>query len=165
MKINLSKTKEIVFRRPSPYSHLTPCPLPSVDIVKEHTLLGVAFHDSFKFCKHVDEILAICNKRSYLLRQLRDQGMPICKLDIIFNGLIVSKITYALAVWGGFLPQSDLDRLNSFFSKARRWNICTRALRIEELLEHIDLNFWKHSSAQSLFTFSPASPTPWNYDP
>jgi len=74
--INLLKTKEIVFRRPNPRLHISPLPIPGVQQVSSAVLLGVTLCDTLSFTAHVDNMLKICSQRLYLLKLLRDQGLP-----------------------------------------------------------------------------------------
>jgi hypothetical protein len=84
MVINLSKTKEIVFRRPHPGKFSLLPSIDEVEIVREAKLLGVILTDNFSFDKHVNSILATCSRRFYLLKLLRDGGMPVDKLNVVF---------------------------------------------------------------------------------
>jgi len=95
MVINLHKTKEIAFRRPNPKLFVCPDPLDHVHQVSCAKLLGVTFKDNFKFYVHVNSILKLYSQRLYLLKLLRDQGMPPRNLNIIFNSLIMS-IDYSM---------------------------------------------------------------------
>ena len=84
MVINLSKTKEIVFRRPHPGKFALSPSIEEVEIVQEAKLLGVILTDNFSFDKHVNSILATCSQRFYLLKLLRDGGMSADKLNVVF---------------------------------------------------------------------------------
>ena len=55
----------------------------------------------------------------YLIELLRSQGMPKRKSHEIFVALIVSRISYALSAWGGFLTVTgqQINRINVFFVK------------------------------------------------
>jgi len=66
-------------------------------------LLGFVFSDNLNFDEHVSYVLSICSQRLYLIKLLRSQGMPERKLHEIFVALIVSRISYTLTAWGGFL--------------------------------------------------------------
>ena len=101
MVINLNKTKEIVFHKPNPRLFLMPKAINGIEQVFEAKMLGVTFKGNFKFDDHVKEILSVCSQRLYLLKQFKNQGLCLQKLDIIFQALIVSKISYGLAAWGG----------------------------------------------------------------
>jgi len=52
-----------------------------------------------------------------LIKLLRSQWMPERKLHEIFVALIVSRISYALSGWGGFLTGQQINRINVFFLK------------------------------------------------
>ena len=41
----------------------------------------------------------------------------------VFRALIVSCVIYALPAFYGFILQSDVDRINAMFRKAKRWGI------------------------------------------
>ena len=47
-------------------------------------LLGVVFSGNFNFDEHVTFVLSICAQRLYFVKLLRSQGMPECKLHVIF---------------------------------------------------------------------------------
>ena len=53
MVINLSKTKEIVFKRPNLGLNLRPYPLDAIEQVLEVKLLGVVLDDRLNFDTHV----------------------------------------------------------------------------------------------------------------
>jgi len=83
MIINAFKTKEIVFRRPNPRASIDLPALQAIDKIKETKLLSVIFADSFHFDSHVNYILKICSQRSYLMRNLRDQGLSTNQFNIV----------------------------------------------------------------------------------
>jgi len=95
MIVNVSKTKDIVFHRPSAYSLLPPV-LTGIELVVSAKLLGVTFCHNLKF------IITICSQRCYLLKCLKGQGLPAKELNTVFYALIVSQILYALPAWGVF---------------------------------------------------------------
>ena len=75
MTINIDKTKEIVFHRPSPKHFVYPAPLCRI----AHSSSGLVFFfirlsDNFNYCTHVSATLKLCAQRLYLLRLLQSQG-------------------------------------------------------------------------------------------
>jgi len=76
MIIHLLKTKEIVFRRPNPKLIIYPSPLEHFERVSNAKLLGVTLNENLRFDVHVNNITKMCSQRFYLLKLLRDQGMP-----------------------------------------------------------------------------------------
>jgi len=86
MVINLHKTKEIVLHRPHPRPH-------------QSNYLELC-QSTFSFVDHVDYVLKICSQCIYLLKQLRDQGLP---LHTVFQAIVLSRLMYALPAWGPLL--------------------------------------------------------------
>ena len=81
MIINLNKTKEIVFRRPSIRHLLAPASVSGIKQVMCAKLLGVIFQQNLSFDDQVDVVLRTCSQRVYLLKLLRDQGIPQHSMD------------------------------------------------------------------------------------
>ena len=105
MIINVLKTKEIVFRRPNPRLHISPLPIREVQQVSSAKLLGVTLCDTLRFDIHVGKMLKICSQRVYLLKLLRDQGLPRHHLNTVFDALVLSRLWYAISAWSGFYCQ------------------------------------------------------------
>ena len=143
MVINLSKTKEIVFRRPHPGKFALSPSIEEVEIVREAKLLGVILTDNFSFDMHVNSILATCSQRFYLLKLLRDGGMPADKLDVVFCALIVNRISYCLSAWGGFLNPEQIGRINALFLRARKYRLTDNVYDFVGLLQHLDYKLFK----------------------
>jgi hypothetical protein len=143
MILNLSKTKEIVFRRPSARRFHLPDPIPNVEQVITAKLLGVTFSNNLKFDSHINNILTICNQRCYLLRQLKAQGLPIKHLHMVFVALIISRITYALPAWGGFLSAALISKLDSLLSRALRWGYTAKAHSLKDIQKDVEKTLFK----------------------
>jgi hypothetical protein len=105
LTINSSKTKEIVFHRPHFRSVDIQSSFTDVVMLDEVKLLGVVFTSKLTFDKHVNDILSLCNQRFYLLKLLRDQGMPLDSLSTVYHALVVNRIAYCLSAWGGFFKR------------------------------------------------------------
>ena len=63
------------------------------------------------------------NQRLYLLYQLRKQGLDIRGLAQISMGLVVAHFEYALPAIAGQILVNDLNRIDSVFAKAFRWQL------------------------------------------
>ena len=64
--------------------------------------------------KHVDYILHICNQRTYLLTQLKRQGLPQTQLQSVFDAIILARVLYASPAWRGYLSTAILIVCNSY---------------------------------------------------
>ena len=87
----------------------------------------------------------------YLIKLLRSQGMPESKLHVIFVALIISRIFYALSSWGGFLNSQQINRINDFLRKARRFGLCslTCLCDVSEYLRLVDSRLFNRIQSPS----------------
>ena len=81
-------------------------------------MLGIYLSDTLQFESHLVNLLKICSHRTYLLKLLRDQGMPRTHINTVFRAMILAKITYALPAWRGFHTVEQIGRINSFLKRA-----------------------------------------------
>ena len=72
---------------------------------------------------HVDNIANICKQQLYLLTQLRKQDLSQSLLKVVFEAIVISRITYAAPPWRGYASSADIDLIQKLFVKARRWGI------------------------------------------
>ena len=79
-----------------------------------------------------------CNQRFYLLKLLREQGMPLSCLNVVYRAIIVNRISYCAQAWGGFIKQTHIDKFNSLFRKAKRLGFSDSIYDFECLLGHLD---------------------------
>ena len=130
--------KEIVFRSSNPRHFFMPTPLPDIERVESVKLLGVIFKYNLKFNDHVTAILSQCSQRLYLLKLLKKQGLCEIKINIIYNSLVVSRLSYALPAWASFVSAALVDMINSFFKRSHRYNLCSKNYNFIELLSSAD---------------------------
>ena len=126
-------------------AHMPPA-VDNIEQVKIARLLAVIFSGNLNFAEHVTFVLSICSQRLYLIKLLRSQGMPESKLHVIFVALIISRILYALSAWGGFLNSQQINRINAFVRKARRFGLCssTCLCDVSEYLRLADCRLFNH---------------------
>ena len=65
-------------------------------------------------------------------------------LNNIFSALIVSRILYALSAFYGFILQSDFDRNDAMFKKAKRWGITIDEFNMDFLSTLSDSRLFKN---------------------
>jgi hypothetical protein len=143
LKLNLGKTKELIFHKPRAYCNALPVALPGITRVSEIKFLGVVFNSTLCFNQHVDSIVSVVNQRLYLLNKMKQCGLSKEGLHIIFQAIIVSRITYALSAFSGFLNTCDIDRVNAVFRKAKRWGITQYIYYVEDFIEIAQIKLFK----------------------
>ena len=79
-----------------------------------------------------------CSQRTYLLKPLRDQGMPRTDLNTVFRAIILAKITYALPAWRGVLTVEQIGRINSFLKGAFKYGLCSQLFSFLDLADDAD---------------------------
>ena len=91
--------------------------------MNEVKLLRVWFNNHLSFSVHVDHVLSTVSQRMYLLNRLRRPGLDPCGLNIVFNALIISKLSYACQDYSGFLSSTDIGRLQASLNKAHKFKL------------------------------------------
>ena len=137
-KLNMIKTKEIVFHRPRFDTGLVPGLLDGVERVHSAKLLGVMLTDSLHFTSHVDNLVTVINQRLFLLSRLRKMGLDIAGLNTVFQAIVVGKVLYALPALFGFYSQSEIDRINNVLRKAFRWGLTNKCYDVQDLADSAD---------------------------
>ena len=119
MTLNMSKTKEIIFRRGREQVQI---PEPHVGIQRYTTLnvLGIKLQDNLHMNEHVDDLIGECANNLYAMNVLRAHGMRKEGLEEVFRAKILSRIMYASPAWWGLASQRDIDRINGFLKKAKK---------------------------------------------
>ena len=141
MKINEKKTKYMLFSNPRFKGGAIDI-FDEIEFVKKMKLLGVTLDNKLSFHDHVSFVLSVCSQRFYLLKLLRDQGMPLHCLHVVYTSLVVNRIAYCLSAWGGNVKQDDADKINSLFRKAKKYGFTDTIFDFGGLLEYYDENMF-----------------------
>jgi len=68
-------------------------------------------------CHSVERLLSVYSQRQHLLSQLSKQNLPDKCVRTVCNAIVLSKVSYALSAWGGYISQSLKDRIDAVFGK------------------------------------------------
>ena len=109
--MNTSKTKEIVFRRPSLRHYEPPTPIVQIEQVEEVKLLSVMLTSTLSANLHLKNVIDIINQHLYV--QLRRLGLDITGVVEVFLSVLVEHFLYALPVFSGTITANDINRINS----------------------------------------------------
>ena len=86
-----------------------------------------------------------CNQRTYLLRQLKRQGLSLEQLQSVFDAIILSRVLYAAPAWRGYLSAADTECLQQLFVKCKRWNIVSNVYNIDVIFDNCDQTLFRSS--------------------
>ena len=70
--------------------------------------------------EQVNNLILLCNQRTYLITQLKRQGLPQEQLQNVFDAMIISRLLYVAPAWRGYLCSAEIDCLQSVLDKAKR---------------------------------------------
>jgi len=100
-----SEIEEVVFTR-SRQPDIAPINLGDTVIEQVHAakLLGVTLSSDLSWNIHVENIVAKCNQRLYLLYHLRRSGVPPADLLTVYKAMIRPVLEYACPAWHSSLP-------------------------------------------------------------
>ena len=87
----------------------------------------------------------ICNQRSYLLTQLKRQGLPMKQFQSVFDAIVLSHVLYAAPAWRCYLSAGEMTSLQQLFAIAKRWKIVASNYDIDVLLENCDRTLFRSS--------------------
>ena len=115
LKLNPSKTSEIIFKRKNfpnpPLNH----GIQRQEIIK---ILGVHVDNKLSFDYHVSETVKTCMQTLFALKTMKLFGLQPDILRTIFKSLVMSKLLYASPSWWGFISKQNREKLESFLNKA-----------------------------------------------
>ena len=160
LKLNKSKTVEIIFRKPRSNPTLPPT-LPSITRVDTIKILGVTLSSKFSVSSHVDSTLVSCSQSLHALRTLRTHGLPDPMIQTVFSSKVLSKITYCSPAWSGFANNNELDRLDAFLRRSKKFGFCcSDVLSVREIYEKADDKLFKNVLSNHHHVLKPLLPPP-----
>jgi len=62
------------------------------------------------------------------MRKLRDQGLSTNQLNIVFDAIILSRITHGVCAWSGFLSAELIGRIDAFLRRMFKYGFCNHQL-------------------------------------
>ena len=74
----------------------------------------------------------------YAISVLRSHGLCVPLLQLVFQSVVISKLTYAAPAWWGFSTSADRQRIESFLRRAARSGLWESATTAEELVGAAD---------------------------
>jgi len=127
--VNLKVIKDESIRR------LINLALEGIEQVQSANLLGSYISKYLQFRWSCDYVLKICSQRVYLLKQLRDQGLPLQKLRTVFQATVLSRLMYALPAWGPLLNVELVHKIDGFLKRSFRYWFTNKLITIQPLLD------------------------------
>jgi len=140
LRLNVAKTREIVFRNLRRKTAATPLPsLPGISRENSLKILGVTITSHLSVSDHICQVISGSAQSLYTLRVLRHHGLTAAGLHAVFCTVVVSRLTYASPAWSGFITTTDCQRVDAFLRCSKQCGFCQADLpEFGELLEKYD---------------------------
>jgi len=74
-------------------------------------MLGVTFSQKFSVSRHVNDRLSRGSQSLFAVRTLRQHGLPADALQVVFQAIIINKLSDSSEAWWGFVLTDDQNRL------------------------------------------------------
>ena len=87
--------------------------------------------------------LSQCAQRIYLLKLLQRQGMPRNLLAVVTYSIVISRVSYALPAWGGFLSVELVNKINSLFKRLLQFGYISDRIVVGDLLDDADHDLFR----------------------
>jgi hypothetical protein len=121
LKLNMSKTHEIIFCNKTCNTNNLPPPIPNIKRVSSLTVLGITVDADLSFKSHILDLTSRCSQKLYALKILKNHGIQQSALFNICKATLISVLIYASPAWWGFLLATQISQLNSIINKAKKW--------------------------------------------
>ena len=159
LRLNVVKTKEVIFTRPRFDRTLLPPPLPNIERVSSINILGILMTQDLSFQPHVQKVLSKGHQLFYSLKILKAHGLIGTDLHRVTTTLMHASIFYASPAWFGFLSQTEIKQLNALIRKMFKWGFTLReSPTFEQLCEEYDSNLFSkilHNPNHALYHLLP----------
>ena len=120
LQLNTSKTKELVmdFRRDRPRPRPVLLGAEEVEVVETYKYLGLWLDNKLDWTSNTKQQYKKAQSRLYFLRRLR--YLSICRklLQMLYQSVVTSVVSYAVVCWAGSTSKADLSRLEKLVRRA-----------------------------------------------
>lgn len=137
--LNHMKTKELLFC--ASRDHIPPT-VQGIERVSDRKILGVIFDDKLSFKAHITTICQISVSRIYLLLRLKRLNYTHVELELLYDALVKSRLSYCASVWGGTFAYL-LDRIDRVQRKAVRFGIIRQYEPIRDVIRNADQTLYQ----------------------
>ncbi|XP_022810059.1 uncharacterized protein LOC111347064 [Stylophora pistillata] len=122
MMCNLSKCKELIFRKKGFSQNIAP--VNNIPQCTELSILGVMFQESCKYGEHVRVKLMEANKCLFILRSLWKDGFSQSEVDRLSSTIVLPNFTYGVFIY--VAVDSDLTVIQNFLERCFKRKIYQR---------------------------------------
>jgi len=129
LKLNISKSMEmLIFASTRIRAKISCNPPPVLGIVRVDCIkvLGVLIDESLTFKAHISSACNTAAQSLYAIKILKAHGLDSHSIFAISSATVVSRLTYAITAWWGFISAADKQKLQAVLNRAKRWTFYSK---------------------------------------
>lgn len=141
LKLNRSKTKELIIRSKRKVNSLTLDIPTMIGVERSSTMvvLGVTLSGDLSMSAHISSLCTASSSSMFALKTLKRLGLKTKEISSICRATLVAKLSYCSPAWRGFLSKSDSDRLEAIMRRAQKWGLyASQGCTIAEIMDAAD---------------------------
>ena len=100
-------------------------------------ILGVTLTNHLSVSEHVRDVTSRCVQSMHALRILQSHGLSTESLQMIFQAVVVAKLTYASSAWWGFTTADDRNRMEGLLRRGKRAGLHIGPA-VSQIIEDVD---------------------------
>ena len=160
LNLNVSKSKEIIFKSNRCTKLLPPC-LNGIERVKTLKILGVTLSDKLDMSKHINNILSTNVACLQRIRNIKAHGASQDIISYVYSALILSRMLYASQAWWGFARKQDFQRLEKFIKRSQKWGYySSNVLELSETSRNMDMRLFQAIQSDTYHKLAHLLPPP-----
>ena len=125
LELNVTKTKQMIvdFRRSPSIDNTLYINNTVVENVSVYKYLGTLIDHNFTFAENVDNVYKKINQRVYFVRQLHRLNIDTKIMELFYNAIIQSVISFSITCWYGNCTQDSKHKIMKVINTSRKLGI------------------------------------------
>lgn len=141
LKLNCSKTKEIIFKKPRRKAE--PAVIDEIERVENINILGITITQHLTTRDYISALIKKCHSNIYAIKLLKNRGLDEKSVHTIYRALIINRILYACQSWWGYATLEDKGRIEKLVKRSARFGYCRRDINITATVAALDDSLFK----------------------
>ena len=156
MKVNETKTKNIIFNFTKKYQFTTRLTLndENIEVLKSTKLLGTIISDDLQWNLNTENLVRKANSRMELLRRVSCFNPPLEDLKVIYFLFVRSVLEQSATVWHSSLTQENSEDIERVQKSAVKLMLGNQYIGYQQSLEKLDMDTLKERREKICLNFA-----------
>ena len=91
---------------------------------------------------HFHKLISKASSRMYIIRVCKFYGLSRKQLDLLFDSLIMSVLTYGVELWGCAYYNKYLSQIDKLVGRACKYGYTSKSYSIKDIIHSRDKKLW-----------------------